>query len=680
MTNRRYVLGFSAASALCAAGLAFGQCDTSTGIAQNDPAPGGNCNAPLNPDPNGGCNVTPNAWQSLSGWPSGGGTLSVVGTIGTYATDGTNYTSRDLDWFLCTLPAPGSITATLCIPASAASVLFISDGTCPGVFYYGVQGGSTQSAGPYYFGAGVTPGVVATTPFEATATAPIYNCKPYRLDITYNPLAFASCGTSTAACTLAHATGGCNNIACCETVCGFNPDCCDIAWDQSCVDLGVSQCGLFIYSCPPVAGAPVNNCATNGSVLSVPSSTAFNNTTATTDGPNDTVNLCASNTAKDIWYWIKAPADGQLDVSLCASPSTLDTVMSIYGPYASADVGDPQTLPDFYIGCTDDTCGITGGPSTLSLVDAAANQWYLVRVGSWYDTDPNTAVGGAGTIDVSFQAVIFYSGAQKAVTQISNNTNVNLGLSSGAILAAQPQRWIALPFSTPPAPSGFTKWAVKSIEGAGFVPAGALATTLNWKLWKRNSGDPAPANPADLVASGSVPLPTPYDAPEDNAATARYPMTVDPPVVIDPGNYYVTIYASDPTDFAAGGTAASNWAWFIYSLDGVKLLDGGLHGWRSSTQPSPGFVRYTGLNGVYQVAAGDDPNALYTNCVKILGEGAVPAPACTGDLNNDGVVNGADLGLLLGNWGNAGIGDINNDGIVNGADLGLLLGNWGVCD
>jgi hypothetical protein len=61
----------------------------------------------------------------------------------------------------------------------------------------------------------------------------------------------------------------------------------------------------------------------------------------------------------------------------------------------------------------------------------------------------------------------------------------------------------------------------------------------------------------------------------------------------------------------------------------------------------------------------------------------VPAPpACPADLNNDGVVNGADLGLMLGSWGNCPApckADLNSDGIVNGADLGLLLGAWGPC-
>ena len=51
---------------------------------------------------------------------------------------------------------------------------------------------------------------------------------------------------------------------------------------------------------------------------------------------------------------------------------------------------------------------------------------------------------------------------------------------------------------------------------------------------------------------------------------------------------------------------------------------------------------------------------------------------CPEDLNGDGIVNGADLGLLLGAWGTDG-GDINGDGLTNGADLGLMLGAWGDC-
>jgi formylglycine-generating enzyme required for sulfatase activity len=66
-------------------------------------------------------------------------------------------------------------------------------------------------------------------------------------------------------------------------------------------------------------------------------------------------------------------------------------------------------------------------------------------------------------------------------------------------------------------------------------------------------------------------------------------------------------------------------------------------------------------------------------CAALAVAPAARAQGCTGDLNGDRVVTGADLGLLLGNWGHAGIGDIDGNGVVDGADLGALLGAWGAC-
>ncbi|MCA9284845.1 MAG: hypothetical protein KDA22_06515 [Phycisphaerales bacterium] len=45
------------------------------------------------------------------------------------------------------------------------------------------------------------------------------------------------------------------------------------------------------------------------------------------------------------------------------------------------------------------------------------------------------------------------------------------------------------------------------------------------------------------------------------------------------------------------------------------------------------------------------------------------------DLNGDGVVDGADLGVLLAGWG-GGATDLDGDGTVDGADLGVLLAAW----
>ena len=55
---------------------------------------------------------------------------------------------------------------------------------------------------------------------------------------------------------------------------------------------------------------------------------------------------------------------------------------------------------------------------------------------------------------------------------------------------------------------------------------------------------------------------------------------------------------------------------------------------------------------------------------------------CVGDIYENHIVDGGDLGVLLSEWGavtpttNS---DLNRDGFVNGADLGMLLANWGPC-
>jgi hypothetical protein len=57
--------------------------------------------------------------------------------------------------------------------------------------------------------------------------------------------------------------------------------------------------------------------------------------------------------------------------------------------------------------------------------------------------------------------------------------------------------------------------------------------------------------------------------------------------------------------------------------------------------------------------------------------GASCTPALIGDLDGNGVVNGIDLGILLGAWGTNTY-DLSGDGIISGPDLGLLLANWTV--
>ena len=95
-----------------------------------------------------------------------------------------------------------------------------------------------------------------------------------------------------------------------------------------------------------------------------------------------------------------------------------------------------------------------------------------------------------------------------------------------------------------------------------------------------------------------------------------------------------------------------------------------------------GTVRCWGRNSADQ----SDPPLDLGPCTSI-GAGeyhtfAIQSMPCTGDLNHDNQINGADLGVLLGQWATSGGtngADLNLDGTVNGADLGLLLGAWGPC-
>ncbi len=106
----------------------------------------------------------------------------------------------------------------------------------------------------------------------------------------------------------------------------------------------------------------------------------------------------------------------------------------------------------------------------------------------------------------------------------------------------------------------------------------------------------------------------------------------------------------------------------------VHLLDG--------YTPTPGqsftILTATGtVGGQFDEVAGDGVCGIQTVGHDVIIT-LVSLPI-VGDINGDGDVNGADLGLLLSAWGSCRScnEDLNGDGAVNGADLGILLANWG---
>ncbi|HMN96693.1 MAG TPA: hypothetical protein PKC43_09635 [Phycisphaerales bacterium] len=96
---------------------------------------------------------------------------------------------------------------------------------------------------------------------------------------------------------------------------------------------------------------------------------------------------------------------------------------------------------------------------------------------------------------------------------------------------------------------------------------------------------------------------------------------------------------------------------------------------------NPSFVRLEPVGADCNRNGIDDAIEILTGDVQDLDGDWIPdeCATCGADLDGNGIVDGADLGVLLGSWGAPGAGDLDGNGVVDGADLGLLLAAWGEC-
>ncbi|NBP52336.1 MAG: hypothetical protein EBU70_14365 [Actinobacteria bacterium] len=114
---------------------------------------------------------------------------------------------------------------------------------------------------------------------------------------------------------------------------------------------------------------------------------------------------------------------------------------------------------------------------------------------------------------------------------------------------------------------------------------------------------------------------------------------------------------------------------------------GGVAKWQCTQtfaqNPNANALRFSTLYNFWFDAAapgtnGDATIGLFKQAGSVTAAVKVPsAPCAQGDLNCNGIVDGADLGIMLANWGGSGSSDLDGNGQVDGGDLGILLSRWG---
>jgi hypothetical protein len=397
------------------------------------------------------------------------------------------------------------------------------------------------------------------------------------------------------------------------------------------------------------------------------SSVSFSTALATTDGPNDDCNA-----GNDVWFVVTAPADGKMHLSLCDG-TTFDSLLGVYRLPADGDIDPTQVFNGRrLLGCNDDGCNGTSA-SALDL-PVVAGRPYLIRVGG--RVTAGIPASGAGTLSVAFSEVVFSTGPTYPVLfDITNGgafAATNLGFASGKVSLLQPERWLAQAFTVPAGPNG-AGYLVTEILAAGTASAGATNSTLHYIVWKR-SGTAKPVD-GDQRASGTVPFPIPFDDPSGSPADETHRVALDPPLPLEPGDYWLTVYAGNE----APPNVPASFSWFVSAPNGINVLDrnGKPFAWRSASFPLPGFNAFSLPSTTLTQIPIADPLDLYNTGFTICG---LPRErACNADINGDHVVDGGDLAILLGAWGTPGPGNLDGRGVVDGADLALVLGAWGPC-
>ncbi len=195
----------------------------------------------------------------------------------------------------------------------------------------------------------------------------------------------------------------------------------------------------------------------------------------------------------------------------------------------------------------------------------------------------------------------------------------------------------------------------KSINRIEWWGNGACELGFRIEIWKQDPGTIA-YQPYAIWYYGGVETAEPLISFDTTSYTTS------------PGPGGLTHYVLNlPTPISVPANTPTNPRWFM-GVTGLTHQPYVTWNWAKGTGGSTKSYQFIRASG-YIFWALPEGRAI------VIADASVPCPA---DLTHDGVVDAADLALLLGAWGGSS-NDLNGDGIVNGPDLAVLLGAWGPC-
>lgn len=393
---------------------------------------------------------------------------------------------------------------------------------------------------------------------------------------------------------------------------------------------------LEVGGIPCDAAAPPNdNCA--DATPAIVGNNPFDNTFAGTEWPEPSCGFGGTAFTKDVFFTFTPETSANYTLETCSGPAPFDTGIEVW-------LGCPiegGTL----IGCNDDGTGCAAFASSL-VTSLDAGTTYVIRVGGW------GGASGATDLVISEGGEETGCGAPSAGDCCAANTApyCNDATCCNQICAADPfccnTQWDQICANA----------AVAGCDACG-------------------GGGGGPPNDECADAVELVDDVTPFSTVGATGVEATACTEFG-------GNIYNNVWYYFDADesgthtvslcAANGGSATydSKIAIFTGSCGSLSYLtcDDDTCGLASEvTFQTECGVRYYICLGAYGAAGSGTGNIALVHSGTPCGN--------PGDLNGDGVVDAADLSMVLGGWGTP-AGDVNGDGTTDAADLAAVLGGW----